>query len=135
MRASHTHPHKCSDISLRRRYLSQTQIPLNRQTTSQGRNLALEVPTPQMVYYVPELYGDVEASSGSWAAKSTRELCAATRKTGNHVCRSDVCHKGKIGRYGFCRLGYWHWVRGVSAKGEPTAVRAHGLSLQSRGDG
>ena len=48
------------------------------------------------------------------------------------MCRSDVCHKGRIGRQGFCRLGYWHWVRSRSASGEETAVRAHGMPLHQR---
>ena len=58
------------------------------------------------VYYMPDFYGDADVTASDRAAQSTRELCAATRKTGSHVCRSDVCHKGKVGRYGFCRLGY-----------------------------
>ena len=36
---------------------------------------------------------------------------------------------------GFCRMYFWHWVQATSQKGEPTAVRAHGLPLQSRWNG
>ena len=94
-----------------------------------------KAPPAKPVYYVPGIYADASVSSSAWAAYSTRELCSATRKSGNHVCRSDVCHKGKVGQSGFCRLGYWHWVRSVSRTGELGAVRAHGLPLQPRWDG
>ena len=56
-------------------------------------------------------------------------------RAGNHVCRSDVCHKGRIGRQGFCRMSYWHWVRFITKAGELGARRAHGLQLQPRWDG
>ena len=49
------------------------------------------------VFYVPDLYGDRATASSTWAAASTRELIAATRKSGNHACRADVCYKGKMG--------------------------------------
>ena len=92
-------------------------------------------PPRKPVYYVPRIYQCMDTDSSEWAAESTRELCAATRKSGSHVCRSDVCHKGKLGRTGFCRMSFWHWVRGVSKKGEVAAVRAHGLQLQRRWGG
>ena len=46
-----------------------------------------------------------------------------------HECRPRTCHKGHLGRLGFCRLGYWHW-RDVSAWTQPsTWQRCHGLPL------
>ena len=57
------------------------------------------------------------------------------RKTGNHVCRADVCHKGRIGRMGFCRFLFWHWVKCTTSAKEAGARRVHGLALQSRWDG
>ena len=95
----------------------------------------LSAPPGKPVFYMPSMYGDSSTDSSTWAASSTKELLAATRKSGNHVCRPDVCHKGKIGRYGFCRMRFWHWVQDVSKQGEATAVRAHGLQLQQRWDG
>ena len=92
----------------------------------------LEGPVREAKYYVPNMYSDDSVGSSVWAAESVHEICASTRKAGNHVCRSDVCHKGRIGRYGFCRLGYWHWVRQLSEEGAATAVRAHGVPLQGR---
>ena len=26
-----------------------------------------------------------------------------------HECRPSTCHKGFLGKLGFCRLGFWHW--------------------------
>ena len=99
-----------------------------------------EVPEPsgppaKPKYYVPKFYGNGSVDSSDWAAMSTHELCASTRKAGNHICRPDVCHKGRVGRCGFCRLGYWHWVHGLSTKGEVTALRSHGNPLQERWNG
>ena len=54
---------------------------------------------------------------------------------GNHVCRPDVCHKGPIGRKGFCRMCFWHWAHQVRKDGEVSAVRQHGLLLHPRWNG
>ena len=46
-----------------------------------------------------------------------------------HECRPRTCHKGRLGRMGFCRLGFWHWCD-VSAITQPHAwQRCHGLPL------
>ena len=65
-------------------------------------------PPRQPVYHMPKMYGDAAVGAEIWGAESTREVAASTRKTGNHICRTDVCHKGKIGRMGFCRFVFWH---------------------------
>ena len=50
----------------------------------QGVPTLLEPPAKPK-YYMPQCYGDAGMTSDAWAATSTRELCAATRKAGNHV--------------------------------------------------
>eukprot|EP00973_Karenia_brevis_P032720 4517302-Karenia_brevis.AAC.1 len=72
---------------------------------------------------------------GEWSAAATKEVALRTRKTGNHVCKPAVCHKGKLGKMGFCRMFYWHWARGVDAKKTEVAKRMHGLQLQERWTG
>ena len=52
-----------------------------------------------------------KASPAEFASLAAAEVLAGTLKTGNHVCRPDVCHKGRIGKTGFCRMYFWHWVR------------------------
>ncbi len=62
--------------------------------------------------YVPSTaHGDPGVSSAQWSTQMVSIVLVATRKTGNHVCRPDVCHKGHIGKKGLCRMMYWHWCR------------------------
>ena len=86
-------------------------------------------------FFVPHAYGDECLPSGTWAATAVRDVSTATARTGNHVCRKDVCYKGRIGKKGFCRMLFWHWAKVVKDTGEVGAVRRHGLPLQQRWDG
>ena len=45
-----------------------------------------------------------------------------------HECRPRTCHKGFLGRRGFCRLGFWHWHQ-IDPASE-TWTRCHGHALQ-----
>eukprot|EP00973_Karenia_brevis_P028946 3993441-Karenia_brevis.AAC.1 len=63
---------------------------------------------------------------GEWSAAATKEVALRTRRTRNHVCKPAVCHKGRLGKMGFCRMFYWHWARGVGAKKTEVAKRMHG---------
>ena len=60
---------------------------------------------------------------------------AKVLKTGNHICRADVCYKGRIGKLGFCRMLFWHWVQYTTKKGERGARRQHGMPLLPRWNG
>ena len=51
----------------------------------------------ELRYYVPSLYADPKVDSGTWAAHAVVEVNTSVAKTGNHVCRAEVCHKGRIG--------------------------------------
>ena len=74
------------------------------------------VPPKAMTYYASAAHKDAALSAGGWARKSTELIFSATKKSGNHVCRPDVCHKGRIGKQGFCRMFFWHWCRYRTAK-------------------
>ena len=78
---------------------------------------------------------DAGLSPCAWSSHAVEEIATATLKTGNHVCRPDVCHKGRVGRRGFCRMLFWHWARSVHPKKGPIATMAHGLALSKRWDG
>ena len=78
-----------------------------------------------------EFYGDSQLSSSEWAERSCLENLAATQGIGNHTCIPEVCHKGAVGRQGFCRMKYWFWAW-VSRTGESLWKRFHGKRLIPR---
>ena len=91
---------------------------------------------PQNLHFTSKIHTNEALSGGAWATFATEEIATATARTGNHVCRPDVCHKGRIGKTGFCRMYYWHWRRSVDEKKQKAiAVRTHGLDLVSRWNG
>lgn len=42
-----------------------------------------------------------------------------------HSCQPRTCYKGKLGRRGYCRLGFWHWL----PIGANVWERCHGIEL------
>ena len=88
-----------------------------------------------MSYIVSDIHTDAAVDEKTWAARTVSLVAASTRKSGNHVCRPDVCHKGPLGKKGFCRMMFWHWARRLDAKKGVTAQRSHGLALRARWDG
>ena len=86
-------------------------------------------------YFVPSIYNNASVSSADFAGFASAEVNAGTLKTGNHVCRPDVCHKGRLAKLGFCRMFFWHWVQFRNSKGQVAAKRSHGLPLQPRWNG
>ena len=47
-----------------------------------------------------------------------------------HECRARTCHKGAIGRRGFCRMGFWWWKNVAGEMGDAALwQRCHGLPL------
>ena len=92
-------------------------------------------PPRQVPYHTSTKHKDPEVSSGEWSSHAVDEVAVATLKTGNHVCRPDVCHKGRIGRRGFCRMFFWHWARAEDPKKGPIAKMTHGIELRSRWSG
>ena len=63
---------------------------------------------PPLPFYPSATCASPQASSTQWAKEAVTEIFARTFKTGNHVCKPAVCHKGAIGRKGFCHMNYWH---------------------------
>ena len=92
------------------------------------------VRAPPMRYFTSDTHKNDTCSAEAWATHTTQEVLSGTMKTGNHVCRPDVCHKGSVGRKGFCRMFFWHWCRHVEEK-RIVAKRSHGLKLQKFWDG
>ena len=88
-----------------------------------------------MSYVTSTVHTNSSVDASSWGKQCVRSVMASTRKTGNHVCRADVCHKGKHGKKGFCRFLFWHWTKSVDGKGKLIAKRSHGFSLQTRWNG
>ncbi len=88
-----------------------------------------------MSYSTSTIHEDASVSAGSWAPECVQGVAASTRTTGNHACRADLCHKGRLGSKGFCRMMFWHWVRYMDEKKGAIAKRSHGPALQARWDG
>ena len=81
----------------------------------------------------PEFYGDRSLSSSDWAREASVDNLAATISVGNHECIPEVCHKGRIGQQGFCRMMYWFWAW-VRKSGKHKWRRYHGKRLVPRWD-
>ena len=62
-------------------------------------------------YWTSTTHANATLNDSSWAKGAAQTVAASTRKTGNHVCRAEVCHKGKLGKKGFCRMMFWHWAK------------------------
>ena len=86
-------------------------------------------------YVTSTVHADATVNAGTWAVHVVQDIAQFTRKVGNHVCRPDVCHKGRLGKRGFCRMFFWHWARHLDTKKGLMAKMCHGLQLHSRWDG
>ena len=80
---------------------------------------------PAVKFQVPDIFKSASASSAEWSEEAMTNIHAKVLKTGNHICRADVCYKGRIGKHGFCRMLFWHWVQYTTKKGERGARRQH----------
>ena len=126
-----------------------------------GRGMAEPTPPAEIARqsfctWSPKSYKTANLSSAEYAAAAVKDVHASTLSFGNHVCRADVCHKGRLGRLGFCRMLYWNWCAvqknekkntehrdSINATDKESnlsgakfvAKRKHGLSLQSRWSG
>ena len=89
----------------------------------------------KMSYFPSSVHPDRTVDAGPWCSGVLSQVALATRTCGNHVCRPDVCHKGHIGKKGFCRMYFWHWARFVNAEQKDVAKMTHGQELYARWDG
>ena len=84
---------------------------------------------PSFLPWPREYLLDATSSPDQWALHLLYDLRHSAAASCLHDCRPKTCHKGTLGRLGFCRLGYWHW-RDVSAWTSPeTWQRCHGFPL------
>ena len=82
----------------------ETQLPSNRSS-----------PAP-MSYVTSTARSNASVSGQRWSAEAVHSIYTSTRKTGNHVCRNDVCYKGSVDKKGFRRMMFWHRARFVDKK-------------------
>ena len=69
--------------------------------------------------------------SESWDIKLLYDVRTSAVHCGLlHECRPATCHKGFLGKIGFCRLGFWHWWR-VPGE-ERTWMRCHGKDIERK---
>jgi hypothetical protein len=82
-----------------------------------GRALT-EKPKPEMggletvqsfMKWTPAIYGVGAVSPQEWESFAVRDSNAGARSCGNHVCRPNVCHKGRLAKLALCRLAFWCW--------------------------
>ena len=95
---------------------------------------AEEIETTNFRYWTPAPYGDRSLTAAEWGAFACRDSNAGCLKCGNHVCRSDVCHKKRRGAVAspYCRMFYWHYMRGLDRNKRPVAKKVHGRELVDR---
>ena len=116
---------------------ARSQPSIRAQKAARGiKEAAVHGPDSRLgVHWTSDVLRNPALSAPSWATRIIEDVAAGTGRTGNHVCRPDVCHKGRIGRLGFCRMFYWHWPRRNDEKKGLLAIRSHGLELSPRWDG
>ena len=68
----------------------------------------LRATAPDKPFFPSGASADPQVSAAEFSSDAVTEVFARTRKTGNHVCKPAVCHKGRLGKQGFCRMYYWH---------------------------
>ena len=64
---------------------------------------------PSFLPWPREYLLDATSSPDQWALHLLYDLRHSAAASCLHDCRPKTCHKGTLGRLGFCRLGYWHW--------------------------
>ena len=71
---------------------------------------------------------DVNQTAETWGRRLLFDYRNSVVRCGLlHECRSSTCHKGFLGKLGFCRLGFWHWWK--VPEEEKTWMRCHGREL------
>jgi hypothetical protein len=121
-------PERSKEV-MEKQLLARGTVPDNLGTEVQAAPSSIQFHTWQS-----QSYADPLLSSADFASMMMVDCHAAVSSFGNHTCRSDVCHKGRLGKIGFCRMMFWHWY--VVKRGQICGVRRrHGSALQERWDG
>ncbi|CAK0894190.1 unnamed protein product, partial [Prorocentrum cordatum] len=68
------------------------------QTVARGLDVppALSRSVPEYPFFVGSYHGDENVSGSDWGSRAVVEIFSRSRKTGNHVCKPSVCHKGLL---------------------------------------
>ena len=83
----------------------------------------------QVFFFPSPMHTAKNMDAASWPWNVVAEVAMHTRKTGNHICRPDVCKDDRIGKRGFCRMHFWHWVGSVDSEEGLVAKMTYGGRL------
>ena len=81
---------------------------------------------PWCLDYVHTLHYPIQPASGRMLLYDLRTSILHSGLL--HSCQTKTCYKGKLGKRGYCRLGFWHWLQ----IGPRTWERCHGIELTPR---
>jgi len=88
-----------------------------------------------MSYVSSTVHKNSSVDERNWSKHAVQSVMASTRKSGNHVCKPEVCHKRRHGKKDFCRFLFWSWTKTFDGQGKMIAQRSHGNTLQKRCNG
>jgi len=97
-------------------------------------NCADDLAPREFQKWAPEVHADSKATAEEWARSVVGDSVSGANSCGNHVCRGPVCHKGRLGKMGLCRLGFWSFRRTKNKRGQWVMKRVHGKELRKRWD-
>ena len=82
------------------------QEALRAQLEGRGMHeMPIDVPrSAKMSYVASEAHRNSSVDSETWSAHAVRSVAVGTYRSGNHVCRPNVCHKERLVKKGFCRM-------------------------------
>lgn len=105
----------------------------------QGRGMVEESLAENLVprdfqKWAPEVHADINVTAEEWARSVVGDSVSGANSCGNHVCRGPVCHKGRLGKMGLCRLAFWSLRRTQNKKNLWVMQRVHGKELSKRWD-
>ena len=84
---------------------------------------------PKFRTWTPE-YAASDVPSAEWGQLLLFDFRHSAVACCLHECRPGTCHKGFLGKLGFCRLGYWRWENLTPDDDTHLWRRAHGMALQ-----
>jgi hypothetical protein len=98
---------------------STTQVDVTDSTSLRGKATSI----------LPSYHENGSLSPRAWSSNLLEDARCLSLACSLHGCRPSVCHKGKAGAMGVCRLRYWHWVRVPNGNGTSVYRRVKGKAL------
>ena len=86
-------PERSKEVMEKKQLLARGTVPDDLGTEVQAAPASIQFHTWQS-----QSYADPLLSSADFASMMMVDSHAAVSSFGNHTCRSDVCHKGRLGR-------------------------------------